>query len=279
MKLLSISPCQAVLSILALFTLMPAVAKPRTFTDQKGRKIEAELVAVAGKKVTLRLTNGKDYTIPIGTLSKDDQFFVEVWADMEKKSGAGKAGESGKSTPVIPDNIDYQFEFEVDKKRTKKGSMGKVQSGEIRTDEWGFEVEVENRSRVTLEGLEMSYRIYVDPKASAKVEIDSPPKFFGGRVKVNPVADRAIAMVKTKSVPLKILELDPDFVFTDGSRNDLEDDLEGVWIKLWHGKKKVAEYKSNNSTVKKAKWADNETADPDAEPEEDQKTKEADPKE
>ncbi|MDB2673762.1 SHD1 domain-containing protein [Akkermansiaceae bacterium] len=267
MKLLPFSRLLAVSSILALFAVLPASAKPRTFTDQKGRKIEAEIISVAGTKVTLRLTNGKNYTIPIKSLSENDQFFVKVWST-EEKSGAKKSGDPDKTTPTIPDNIKYRIEIEADKERIKKGSKGKVSSGEIQTDQWVYETNLENKSRVKLEGLEMSYRVYVDPIASVKVTMDSPPKFYGGRQKVSSVEDGATVMVRTGPVPLTELELDPGFVFRDGSRNDLEDKLEGIWIKVWHGDKKVAEFKSNNSTVKKAKWADNETADPDAEPDE-----------
>lgn len=261
--------------MLALFAALPVWAESRTFTNLKGQKIEAEIVAVAGDKVTLRLTNGKDYTIPTKSLSLGDQILVDAWVAKKGKPGAGKPD---KSTLVIPDNVDYRFEFEVDKKRLKKGSKGKVDSGEIQTDEWGFDVNLQNKSRIDLEGLEMSYRIYVDPEASAKMSLGSPPKFYGGRQKVASVADGAGVIVTAGPVPLLELELDPDFVFNDGSRNDLEDKLEGIWIKVWHGDKKVAEFKSSNSTVKKAKWADNETADPDAEPNQDEAAgEEADP--
>ena len=258
------------LSLLLVLTVLPATAKPRTFTNQKGQKIKAEIVKVTGKKVTLKLTNGRNYTIPTKSLSLADQVFVEDW----KKGGSDDAD---GSSAAIPDDVNYRFEFEPDKKRFSKGSKGRVDSGEIKTDKWGYEVNLQNKSRVDLEGLEMSYRIYVDTEASSKIGFDSPPKFYGGRTKVSSVADGAEVVVTTGPVPLVELELDPDFVFRDGSRNDLEDKIEGIWIKIWHGKKKVAEFKSNSSTVKKAKWADNESADPNAEGEEKPAAKAADP--
>lgn len=263
--------------MLFLLFVLPAAAELRTFTNQKGVKIKAEITAVAGDKVTLRLANGKEYTISVESLSLGDQIVVKAW---EPKEGKVDAGKSGKSTLVVPDNVSYKFEFKADKKRLAKGSKGRVDSGELKTDKWGYEVSIENKSRVNLEGLEMSYRIYVDPEASAKIGFDTPPKFYGARTKVASVADGASVVVTTGSVPLTELELDSDYVFKDGSRNDLEDKLEGIWIKIWHGDKKVAEFKSNKSTVKKAKWADNEAADPNAEPGGNKPAdREADPKE
>lgn len=266
MNLFSQLPRLALASSLAVFTLHPASAEMRTFTDTQGRKIEAEIVGVSGSKVTLKLANGKTYTIPLTKLSKDDQFFVEVWADVDKKEGGQKTEGAGT---VIPDNVNYRFELDVNKERIKKGDKTRVDRGEYKLDEWIFKVELENRSQVDLEGLEMSYRIYVDTKASVKLgSLEEPPKFYGGRVKVDPIDDGDSVLVKTGSAKLMELELDGDFVFNDGSRNKLDDDLEGVWIKVWHGDKKVAEYKTSNSTVKEAKWSDDEPADPNSESEE-----------
>lgn len=257
---------RALLSSLLFLTALPSPAAPRTFTDTKGRKIEAEVVRVSGSKVTLKLANGKTSTIPISLLSDRDQMFVKVWSEVDKKSPGGK-----KSKPEIPDNVTYRLVLEVDKERSKKGTTVRENVAEVRADEWIYEVEIQNRSRVNLEGLEMSYRIYVDPVASKKISfLEDPPKFYGGRVEIAPVADGRKVMAKTGPAIVKELELDGDRVFNDGSRNDLEDKLEGVWIKLWHGDRKVGEFKSNSSTVKKATWVDNEAADPDAEENQDE---------
>lgn len=48
----------------------------RTFINQAGKKIDAELVSVQGDKVTIKVANGKVFTLDIATLSKADQEFV-----------------------------------------------------------------------------------------------------------------------------------------------------------------------------------------------------------
>lgn len=244
-----------------LLALLPAAAELRTFTDRQGRELEAEITAVEGTKVTLRLASGKSYTLPIAKLSDTDQLFIDVWKDLPKDGAAGKSG-SEKRKPSIPSGIAYAIEIEVDKERVKKGSTQEGDMGEVTPEDWIFEVALENRSRAELEGLEISYRIYVDPKASAKLSPIEPPRVYGHRAEVETMADGATLVIKTEAVTLNELELNPDFVFTDGSRSDLEDDLEGIWIKLWHGERKVAEYKSGGSTLKKAEWPDDEPAAP-----------------
>ncbi len=48
----------------------------RTFTNQAGKKIDAQIVSVKGDKVTIKMTNGKVFTLGIATLSKADQEFI-----------------------------------------------------------------------------------------------------------------------------------------------------------------------------------------------------------
>jgi len=48
----------------------------RTFTNQSGKKIDAEIVSVKGDKVTIKMANGKIFTLDIATLSKADQEYI-----------------------------------------------------------------------------------------------------------------------------------------------------------------------------------------------------------
>lgn len=118
-----------------------------------------------------------------------------------------------------------------------------------------YELGLENKSYVQLGALKMSYWIYIDTEAASKAGFEEPKKVYEGRTKLETIAEGKVLVVRTNHVPLTELELDPDFVFTDGSRNDFEDELEGTWIKLRHCDKKVAEFKSDQSAVKKAKWS------------------------
>ncbi|MEM1297441.1 MAG: hypothetical protein AAGH89_18895, partial [Verrucomicrobiota bacterium] len=53
----------------------------RTFTDAKGRKIEAEILARSGRDKIVIEREGKEFTVPIGMFSIDDQIFIKEWIE------------------------------------------------------------------------------------------------------------------------------------------------------------------------------------------------------
>lgn len=59
-------------------------AEMRGWTNLKGQQIKAQLVAVDGEYVLLRLENGRDSRIPRKTLSVGDQKFLEEYGGAEK---------------------------------------------------------------------------------------------------------------------------------------------------------------------------------------------------
>jgi len=63
-----------VLSAGLYFSANPLSA--RTFTNQSGKKIEAEIVSVKDDNVTIKMANGKIFTLGIASLSKADQDYI-----------------------------------------------------------------------------------------------------------------------------------------------------------------------------------------------------------
>jgi hypothetical protein len=76
----------------ALALLGAGGASAREFTDAKGRKIEAEIIAVKGEEVTIRRDDGKDYTLAIKLFSPGDQTVIRSW----------KPATGSKMTPAAP---------------------------------------------------------------------------------------------------------------------------------------------------------------------------------
>lgn len=68
-----------------------ARAESRTWTNAEGRKIEAELIEVSSGNAVLNM-KGRNFTVPVGSLSPDDQEFIEEW---KKGAPADTAGDSG----------------------------------------------------------------------------------------------------------------------------------------------------------------------------------------
>jgi len=75
--------------ILTLLTILgSATAAERPWTNRSGKTIVATLVEIAGDKAVLQMA-GKNFEVPIASLSPDDQKFISEWkkSDMTDPSG------------------------------------------------------------------------------------------------------------------------------------------------------------------------------------------------
>lgn len=85
----------------------------RTFTNEKGREIDADIVSVEGDRVELKIIKkgGKTYMVPVSKLSETDQDFIKEWqrnkeSEQETKAGgheeeASRAGRGGGSVALM----------------------------------------------------------------------------------------------------------------------------------------------------------------------------------
>ncbi len=67
------------LALGALICLLGSTVPAREFSSADGRKIEAEVVMVKGGEVTIRRSDGKDYSLAITLFSPEDQAFLRSW--------------------------------------------------------------------------------------------------------------------------------------------------------------------------------------------------------
>ena len=74
---------KAIFFLVLSLTCGSAFALARTWTNQDGKQIEAELVSVDGDKVILR-KGDKNYTLTIASLSEEDQTFIRESQEMEE---------------------------------------------------------------------------------------------------------------------------------------------------------------------------------------------------
>ena len=83
----------------------------RTFTDTKGRSIEASITQVKGDKVTLVLDkNGKSHDVAISTLSSEDQKYVREWAKKSEDSEPNSvADEKPSDSTEAKNNFDEEW--------------------------------------------------------------------------------------------------------------------------------------------------------------------------
>lgn len=65
--------------LLAIGLSMPHALTARTFTDAKGRAMEAEVVSVNGVNVTIKRADGRTFSVPADTFSQADQVYIKAW--------------------------------------------------------------------------------------------------------------------------------------------------------------------------------------------------------
>ena len=125
----------AAATLVTVLALLPDGLDARGFTSKKtGKTIEAEIVSATGDKVVIRREDGKQFTVPVKTLSEDDQKFIAQWKE---------------------DNPNVNFRYRFDKKRLEK-----VGNGSNAAERWAYEIEIHNQGLEDVEGLEIKYTLF-----------------------------------------------------------------------------------------------------------------------
>ncbi|MEM9283296.1 MAG: hypothetical protein AAGA96_15850 [Verrucomicrobiota bacterium] len=69
------------LVMLTITLTLPYLSFSKEWTNTEGKSIEANLLKVGGNSINLRLENGRDYTIPLSSLSESDATFARELAE------------------------------------------------------------------------------------------------------------------------------------------------------------------------------------------------------
>jgi len=83
-------------ALVAIFfaATLSAEAESRSWTNDAGKTIQAELVDVEGDKAVLNM-NGNNFPVPINTLSEADQEFIKNWKKSAPSDSSGDANIAG----------------------------------------------------------------------------------------------------------------------------------------------------------------------------------------
>ena len=88
------------------WAILIATAEARIFTDNQRREIDAELIAAEDEEATIRMTDGREFTLPLSQFSEEDQVFIKQWTEerlAKLAEMAPKAGETLKfEFPYLP---------------------------------------------------------------------------------------------------------------------------------------------------------------------------------
>jgi SLA1 homology domain 1, SHD1 len=104
--------------IVLLISASLTAAEIRTWTDDRGRNVEAELVTIEGDSVTLKLKDGRNLPFPLAKLSDADRAYVDgkrPKTTEETKGGETPAGgsEGPNFNDPWPDRVSFGEDPEV----------------------------------------------------------------------------------------------------------------------------------------------------------------------
>ncbi len=136
--------------LITLTWLCPFVATEataRTFYNNAGKSIEAELIGMEDKKVIFKLKNGNRAKVLLSELAEADQLYVKSWW--------------GKNKNRITES-DVRLSISKKTSRIQKTKYTNTKNSRTKTseDEISFACELNNYSKKTVSGLKASYSYY-----------------------------------------------------------------------------------------------------------------------
>lgn len=212
-----------------------AQAEPRTFTDTQGRKLNAELIDATLTHAKIRRTDGQIFDLKLETLCDADRAYVVAWSQRR-----------AAQAPVALRIATSQF------KQTAKREQSIAALS--RTEDAGYVVTVHNDSRTALENVRAEYRIYMlDDRHGAK-KSEMALKNRSGSERIALLQPKAAVDFKTETLTLQRYELKADWVYVDGAKKKVADQLAGIWLKVYRADgTQIGEYASSES-LKKETW-------------------------
>lgn len=99
--------------LLAVIGFKTAHAEVRSWTNDQGRVIEAELIDVNGESAVLNM-NGRNFDVPISSLSSEDQSFIEGWVKEAPTDAAGDSGVEPNWDGPWPKTISVDVSQEIE---------------------------------------------------------------------------------------------------------------------------------------------------------------------
>ncbi len=228
------------LAVLGMFGLAsPAQAEPRAFTNDNGTIIQAELVSHQRGKVTLRRTDGKEFTVNPAIFSAEDEAYIKAW--MEKN-------------PAIRN---YNLKIDAEKKKVE-GNSRNYGYKRVKNELWSFLVTITNNSQDPVSNLSIKYRVFYTNSADGSYSAFSEDRMACRMIEGAAKSDKELSFNRTlqfATTPVEIDIVDYDY------GNRYKDEVKGCLILITDSDgKTVLEWRSSEVAMKEKTWANTNPA-------------------
>lgn len=226
------------LLLFSVLVLEAGESEFRTFTNPEGIEMEAKLTLVSGDDVYIERRDGLATKVDISIFSKDDQKFIREWA---------------KKDALTSGDVDAQFKTHVSSR------SGWESTGGIRRKRWkeGYEVVVENNSDFDMKDVRIEYLVLkFEDAIAAEKRSEGVERKLKGSAKIGPIGKRSTGTVETEQFPMLETKLEPGFYWVGGGKKTSEDEMRGIWVKIYAGDLLVAEVCRPENLSRKYTWDD-----------------------
>jgi hypothetical protein len=147
---------------------------------------------------------------------------------------------------TIPMNI-------VAERKLMDADRGESRSTKVVQQKWAYKVTVENKSFKDLENLEVEYRIYVEDDTLHNLADKGKLKALPGEKEVAKLENAQKFTFETRAVAVNKSELKAGWHYRGGAKEKVEDELGGIWIRVYQDGEVVNEF-ANPPVLKERKW-------------------------
>ena len=210
-----------------------------TLRSVSGQEIEARLLSALGDSIRIeRVDDGREFTIPIGSLDEYTAAKVRQWIDK------------------VPGAVDYSLSIEAS--RSLAGSSSFMSAGrEMKTADWSYRVRVTNLSRNLIAGAMLEYRIVYDDEVDIARTVVAPGK--GANQQEGQLVDLPEMQyndeIEFDTPPLTLHTY--EYVPQRGEREYSRDSIKGLWVRIVKNGEILCEYQSHPGAMASLSW-DNE---------------------
>lgn len=206
-------------------------AEVRTLTDQFGRSITADVLALDGDTLKIRRDDGIVFDFPIGNLSADDQKAIREWAAKQTKKVEVEFTPDPK---LLPASIS----------RVKLKSTTLSQYGtdyKYVSEQWGYSVNITNKTRQTVADLRIEYNLF-----ATKNYYVSDNGVISGSIPFDAIRPNDTANVKTKGIEVR--KEKSSWWGNSGG------DVNGIWVRVYYKDQLLHEIISPESLKDTESW-------------------------
>ena len=225
---------------LAAFCLLTGLlhAEPRTFTDQFGRTITAELISVDGDQIRIRRDDGQVFTLTASKLIEADQKFIKTWAASQQ----GTAGASGDKPEekFVPDPKKIIVTLSRGKFDTR--TLAKYDTYTHKHEQWGYSIQLTNQHLRAVSKFRIEYNLFARTYADT-----SGPTLITGAKNIDSIASRGSEVFRTGTAEV-CKQRDPYF------GNNYSGEMRGIWIRIYADGQLLIEQSSPDSLMQSEKW-------------------------